>query len=343
LPSAEPRITVAMSVYNDARHVGETIESVLAQSFGDFEFLIVNDGSRDDSPAIIDGYAARDGRVRAIHQENRGLIASLNRLIAEARAPLIARIDGDDVALPERFALQVAWLDAHPEIGVLGGQADDIDEEGGWLGPGYPRAIAPEDVAAVLDHGSPLIHPSVMMRTAIVRRLGGYRAAYKHCEDYDLWLRAREVTQLANLTVPLIRYRRSPDQVSNRHIVAQHYGALVARAAAEQRALGLPDPTDRLDVLPPLDALDAAFGREGVAFTVRERLARSLVYSREALQGEGFDIVVDQIISGGARDGLWRLTARLVKMREFTRAARLARLLLATESRVPRVEARKVA
>lgn len=323
-----PRITVAMSVFNDARHVGEAIESVLGQSFGDFEFLIVNDGSRDASPGIIDAFASRDPRVRAIHQDNRGLIASLNRLIALARAPLIARMDGDDVALPERFAQQIDWLNRHPDVGVLGGQAEEIDAAGRRRGPARPRPTSPDNIAAELDTESPLIHPSVMMRTALVRSLGGYRAAYSHCEDYDLWLRARERTRLANLPVPLILYRRSPDQVSNRHVVAQHYGTLVARAAAARRLRGLPDPTDELATLPPLDAIDAAFSTPGLARGLREQLAHSLVYSREALSGDGFDIIAQQITTSGPHEDFWRLAARLVRMRKLARAARLTGLLL---------------
>jgi glycosyltransferase involved in cell wall biosynthesis len=109
-----PAISVAMSVYNNAAFLDQAVESILGQSLSDFEFLIVDDGSNDGSSAILDGYAARDSRIRIIRQENRGLIASLNRLLSEARAPLIARMDGDDISLPERFERQVAFLDVNP-------------------------------------------------------------------------------------------------------------------------------------------------------------------------------------------------------------------------------------
>ena len=98
-----PSLTVAMSVYNNGPYVGEAIDSILGQSFGDFEFMIVNDGSTDETPAVIDDRAVRDSRIRVIHQENRGFIASLNRLFAEARSPWIARMDGDDISHPERL------------------------------------------------------------------------------------------------------------------------------------------------------------------------------------------------------------------------------------------------
>lgn len=326
--SRVPQISVAMSVCNDARYLGAAIESILAQSFTDFEFLIVDDGSTDGSSAIIADHAARDRRIRAIHQENRGLIASLNRLLAEAQAPLFARMDGDDIAMPERFARQVAFLAAHPACGVLGGQAENIDAGGRSLGPSWPRPTGADAVRAALQHYSPLIHPAVMARTAVLRALGGYRPAYLYCEDYDLWLRAAELTRLDNLPEPLVRYRRSPDQISNRHLVAQNYGVLVARAAALARAAGLGDPTRDMAALPPLADLDAAFGQEGVTAWVRERLARGLVYSAEALRGEGFAILIDHVAAGGARDGMWRTAAWLARIGEWRRAARLGYALL---------------
>ena len=112
---ASPAISVAMSVYNGERFLAEAIESILAQTFGDFEFLIVDDGSRDSSRAIIEAYAAKDQRIRPILRENRGLIASLNQLIRESRAPVVARMDDDDISHPERFAKQMAFLDANVE------------------------------------------------------------------------------------------------------------------------------------------------------------------------------------------------------------------------------------
>ena len=105
-----PRLSVAMSVYNNAAYLPHAIESILAQTFADFEFMIVDDGSTDESGAIIDRFASVDSRIRPIHQDNAGLIVSLNRMINRAQAPLIARMDGDDIALPERFARQVMPL-----------------------------------------------------------------------------------------------------------------------------------------------------------------------------------------------------------------------------------------
>jgi glycosyltransferase involved in cell wall biosynthesis len=325
-----PAISVAMSVYNNAAFLDQAVESILGQSLSDFEFLIVDDGSNDGSSAILDGYAARDSRIRIIRQENRGLIASLNRLLSEARAPLIARMDGDDISLPERFERQVAFLDVNPDHGVVGTWSRDINERGQThAGEFREPPTSHEALVAESDKGPLLAHPSVMMRTNVVREAGGYRAAFRHCEDYDLWLRLSERTKLCSLPERLLLYRHSPAQVSNRHIVAQQVGAAIAFAAHLEREAGRPDPTEGLETLPPIGELDALFGREGVTRAIREKVAKGIVYSRVALRGEGFDLLLDHIRDGGSRDGLWRTAGRLLKLGEPIRALRLATALAA--------------
>jgi len=324
-----PRITVAMSVHDNEATVAAAIESILAQSFADFEFLIVDDGSRDGSGAIIDRFATADRRVRAIHQSNAGLIASLNRLVAEARGDLIARMDGDDIALPERFARQVAFLDAHPDHGVVGTNTHEIDEADRITECTDFHPLTHDGVLAALEQGSPMAHSSVMMRADVVRAAGGYRAAYRHCEDYDLWLRLSTQTRLANLPDRLLLYRRSTSQVSVRHVVEQQTGAEIARIAHRERLARRPDPTDGLERLPSLDGLDALFGRAGVADEVRGTLARTIVYSREALRSGGVDLLIAHVAAGGARSGLWRTVGRLLAFGEIKDAVRLAAGLLA--------------
>jgi len=329
--ASNPAISVAMSVYNNAPYLRAAIDSILGQTFGDFEFLIVNDGSSDGSGEIIDSYAAADQRVRAIHQENRGLVASLNRMIHEARAPLIARMDGDDICMPERFAKQVAFLAANPDFGVIGAWATSIDEEGRNCDCG--GLDQPTDWPGFLDAlwGKPLMcHSVATLRTDVLRRVGGYRTLYRHCEDYDLWLRLSEVTKLCSLPERLILYRYSDTQVSNRHVVPQALGAAVAWLAHLEREAGRRDPTDGLTALPPIKQLDAVFGRPGIAKAVRDMVAPGLVYSEIALAGDGFDMLIDHVREGGAHEGLWRTVARLVKMGEPARAARLAAALAAT-------------
>lgn len=324
---AEPRVSVAMSVYNNAPYLAEAIGSILGQTFGDFEFLIVNDGSRDGSGEIIDRYAAKDPRIRAIHQPNRGLVASLNRLIEEARAPLIARMDGDDISLPERFERQIAFLDANPDYGVVGTSTHDIGEDG-TLSPNTDfHPLNHDEFVAALDGGPLLCHPSVMMRRDPVRALGGYRAAFVHCEDYDLWLRLANRTKLCSLPDRLFHYRRSPTQVSNAFSMQQQVGAAVACLAWREREAGRPDPTEGIEKLPPIDELDRLFDREGVGREVRSRVAPKLVYCENALRSDGLDLLLRHVREGGDRSGLWRTAGRLVKLGAPARAARLAATL----------------
>jgi len=301
-----PAISVAMSVYNGARFLAGAIESVLGQTFGDFEFLILDDGSTDATPEIIRHYAAADARIRPIIRENRGLVASLNQLVDETHAPLIARMDADDLCRPERFARQIAFLAGNPDYGVVGCWSEDIDENDGpysVTGPDHPTDH--KAFLAAIDHGWPLLcHPAVMMRRDAVRSVGGYHAAFRHCEDLDLWLRLASVTKLCSVPERLIRYRHYPE-----------------------RKAGRPDPTEHLAALPPLDQLDALFGREGVARAVRATVAPQLLYSLAGLRDHGFDLVVDHLREGGRPEGMWRTVARLVRFGEPARAARLAATL----------------
>ena len=324
-----PAISVAMSVYNGERFLSEAIESVLAQSWRDFEFLLLDDGSNDGSLAIMQRFAALDPRIRVIARENRGLVASLNQLLAEARAPLIARMDADDVCLPERFARQIGFFAANPQHGVVGSLTDDIDERG------QPYAMVPINHplthAAFLERiesrGQLLAHPTVMYRRDVVLRVGGYHAAFRHCEDYDLWLRLAHRTRIANLPEQLLRYRHYADQVSNRHALEQQIGVAVSHVAYQERMAGRPDPTATLDQLPPIDQLDALFGRPGIASEVRGRVARALLYSRSALSGQGFDLLMSHVEEGGRGSELWRTAARLVRFGQPSRALRLAAAL----------------
>lgn len=325
----KPAISVAMSVYNGERFLPLAIESVLAQTFSDFELLILDDGSRDGSAQIIRHYAATDARIRPILRENRGLIASLNELLVEAQAPLVARMDADDICRPERFARQVEFLTHHRDYGVVGTWSEDIGEHGEVLvRSGADHPLTHEDMTVAIENGEQLIcHPAVMFRREVVLAVGGYHAAFRHCEDLDLWLRLSSVTRMGNIPERLLRYRRYPDQVSARHSTEQQIGSVIARLAWEERRDGKPDPTENLARLPSIDTLDALFGRPGVSRAARETIALGLRWSPAAMRDGGFDILLDHVRNGGRRDGLWRTVARLVRFGEPARALRLAAAL----------------
>lgn len=324
-----PAITVAMSVYNGERFLPRAIESILGQTFTDFEFLILDDGSKDASRSIIEDYAARDTRIRPILRDNKGLIVSLNQLLGEARAPIIARMDADDISLPRRFARQYDFLTEHPDYAVIGTWADDIDEnDRPWpiSAPAHP--VTHENFLDRIRTGGPLMcHPAVMMRRDTVLSVGGYHAAYQHCEDLDLWLRLTSVARLGSLPEQLIRYRHYADQVSSRHAAQQQIGAAIAFLAWREREAGRPDPTEHLDRLPPIDQLDTLFGRDGIGRAVRAKVAHGLLYSREGLREGGLDLILRHLADGGSRDGMWRTVARLFRFGDPLRAMRLAAAL----------------
>jgi hypothetical protein len=195
-----------MPVYNAERFVAEAIESVLAQTFTDFELLILDDGSSDRSRAILDAFARRDPRVRIVGRPHRGVAATLNHGLALASAPFVARMDADDLCDPARFERQVAALKADPALLAVGCWAATIDEEGNRLGDFMTPLTHEEIETCHLRGDSAIHHPSVMFRTEAVRELGAYRDFAPH-EDFDLWLRLGEVGRLANLPERLITKR----------------------------------------------------------------------------------------------------------------------------------------
>jgi glycosyltransferase involved in cell wall biosynthesis len=207
-----PTISVVMPVYNGEKYVGRAIESILRQTFLDFEFLIVDDGSTDATPTLLGEYAARDARIRLLAQpHNTGVAAAGSRGCRETRGRYIARMDADDVSVPSRFAKQVAYLDAHSDVGILGGNIREFDERGAraeiWRRPTEPNVIA-----WFLLFGNCIAHPTVMMRRDVFERFGPYRDCA--CEDYDFWLRAHSETKMANLPDVLVHYCIREDQAS---------------------------------------------------------------------------------------------------------------------------------
>lgn len=326
---ASPAISVAMSVYNGERFLAAAIESVLGQSFGDFEFLILDDGSTDATASILRSYERADRRVRPIVRENRGLVASLNELLGRAQAPIVARMDADDICRPNRFERQIAYLAANPDHGVVGSWSEDMGEHGEPIvRTGADHPLTHEEVLVAIAEGKQVIcHPAAMYRRDVVLGVGGYHAAFRHCEDYDLWLRLASETKLGNIPERLVRYRRYDGQVSARHSTELQYGTAVAQLAWRERAAGRADPTATLNRLPPIDELDALFARPGVSRQVREQVALGLLYSAQAMREEGFDLLVRHLRDGGRRDGMWRTVVRLLRFGEPVRALRLAATL----------------
>lgn len=323
-----PAISVAMSVYNCAPYLDEAILSIRNQTYRDFEFLILDDGSKDASPAIIAAHAAADSRIRPIFRENRGLVVSLNQLVAQARAPLIARMDADDICAPDRFARQMAFLAANPGHGVIGSDCARIGPDGAELAlPFIPRPLTHEDILANLESGPLMLHNAVIYERDAVLAVGGYRPAFAHAEDYDLWLRLSQVTKLANLPEKLVSYRIYPGQVSDRHIIAQAVNAAMAWLCHAARIAGAPDPVGQSPDLPALADLDRLFGPGSAAY-VRQRVVSRMLYAPQALARDGWDLLLDHAQACKADPDLWRLAGRMLRAGLPLRAGRLSMALL---------------
>lgn len=215
--STMPLVSVLMAVHNEERFIGPAIRSILRQTFRDFEFLIVDDGSTDRSRDVIESF--NDSRIRLVSRENRGLTASLNEGLGLARGSYVARQDADDLSLPTRLEREVALLGGHPEIGLVGTNYSVIDEEGDVL---FTTSVFthPDDLAVAEIISNQYGHGSVMIRKSVLDRVGGYDSSVGHVEDYDLFVRIGRVAELANIGEPLYRWRRNPEGVtlSNRDV-----------------------------------------------------------------------------------------------------------------------------
>ena len=233
--TAEPIVSVVMAVYDGESHLKEAVESVLGQSFQDFELIIIDDGSTDSTPDILRAYEEADERVRVYAQERKGLIDSLNLGCGLATGRYIARMDADDIAFPDRLQRQLDFLEDRPEVVLLGGAYVLIDEQGV---PGvtlYKPQQQQQIVRAFSRYANPFLHPAIVMRTEVFRELEGYRGAFLHAEDYDLWLRVSERYETANLPDPVLSYRVHHGQVSHQNLRQGIISVLGAQVSARSR------------------------------------------------------------------------------------------------------------
>lgn len=217
----KPKVTVLMSVYNGERFLPQAIDSILTQSYHDFEFLIIDDGSNDRSREIIQSY--NDKRIRLINnRENIGLTASLNKGLELAGGEYIARMDADDVSYPQRLEVQVEFLENNPAVALLGAWAEVVDEDGKtikvWRYPAGDCAIR----WRLLTRNC-LVHSSVMYRKDKVRDAGGYNSSLKFAQDYELWAKLSGTARIRQLPRVLITHRRfMPGSVGDKHLAEQH-------------------------------------------------------------------------------------------------------------------------
>lgn len=215
-----PRVTVLMPVYNGELYLKPAIESILKQSFKDFEFLIINDGSKDKSLEIINRYAKNDARIRVISRPNKGLVATLNEGLKEAAGEYIARMDCDDISLKKRLKIEVDYLDKHPAVGLVGSNYTIIDGSGKRL-VDTNVFTHPDDLKLCLVTCNQYGHGSVILRKSVLATVGNYDSSVGHLEDYDLWIRISHVAKVANIEQPLYQWRKTEGSITGANLELQ--------------------------------------------------------------------------------------------------------------------------
>lgn len=279
-----PSVSVIMGVYNRQRFLRPAILSVLTQTLTDFEFIIVNDGSTDASAEILREFAQTDPRIVVISSAvNQGVAKSLNLALGQARAECLAIMDSDDVAMRDRLQTEFSFLTAHPEIVLVGSHAKLIDFNGANIPVTVDLPTSHEEIdQALLGLGWPVIHPTVMLRTACVRMIGGYDEAYPSKTDHDLLLRMAEKGRLANLKDVLLAYRIHHEALTARSTrVGSRYVQDAIREACNRRAIVYPP-----EVKPGNRGLNFSdvYWRTGIRGL--RQLARVLIRSPNAFWGQ---------------------------------------------------------
>ncbi|HET9185132.1 MAG TPA: glycosyltransferase, partial [Solirubrobacterales bacterium] len=278
------------------------------------------DGSTDTTPKILARFAG-DPRIRVHGQRNSGVAAALNRGIQLCRAPLVARLDSDDLALPDRLRDQKRFLDEHPEIGMVGGQAEVINDSGCRIAEAqYPCGDAA--IRKQMEKTTPFVHSAVTLRSAVLQTVGGYRPSFNGAEDLDLWLRIAERTKLANLPEPVVSYRLHRHQCSATKIELQAIRVLAARESARRRAAGLSDPLPSMALFDEAELLSLEVPREEIDQSVVD----SAVWMAKSADRAGYRDTAEELFAvaverarGSTRKGALRsqiLRAKAQRRRE---------------------------
>lgn len=245
-----PSISVVMTVYNSAKYLGQAIESILNQTFKDFEFVIIDDGSTDASLSIIQHYASLDPRCRYVSRENKGVIYSRNELLTLVRAGFIAHMDADDISLPSRLEKQYAYLQTNPQCVVVTNPVQLIDDEGLPICNFWSYTKHTEiDTLNLSGGGAVVCNPACMLRKSAIDQVGGFRAHIKSAEDLDLYLRLAEVGQIEGIPEVLFQYRQHLTSIGYAESKLQFEAMIMIVQEARQRrkmpplekAVALPD------------------------------------------------------------------------------------------------------
>ncbi len=219
MPSTAPAVSVLLPVRNGGDYLYEAIDSLVSQTFGNFEVIAVDDGSTDGTPAVLADWAARDARVRVLRQDRSGIVSALERARAAARGPYLARMDADDVSRPSRLGEQHALMESDPSLvacgcGVVYFPEESVREGARRYQEWINRAVTPGEIAREIFVECPLPHPTFFMRAGAIEEVGGYQDR-GWPEDYDLVLRLWAAGgRLGKVPQELLRWREGPDRLS---------------------------------------------------------------------------------------------------------------------------------
>lgn len=238
--NVRPTVSVILPVYNTKMYIKESVESILQQTFSDFELLIIDDASTDGTQDIIKGFI--DNRIVFIQKEkNSGYTQSLNSGIEFAKGKYIARMDADDISLPQRLEKQVAFLEAHEEVVVCGADAEIIGSNERFI----PFFLTHEEIITSMLITNPMIHPVIMFRRSFLLENNiRYNESFEPAEDFELWVRIASIGKLANLPDVLLRYRKHTGQVSNTRNELQQKNVRELRIELVKYLTGILTPTE---------------------------------------------------------------------------------------------------
>ncbi len=233
-----PVISVVMSVYNGQKYLRESIDSILNQTYKNFEFIIINDGSEDNSLDMLLEYQIGDNRVLIVNQNNVGLTRSLNRGVKLATSEYIARQDADDISIHSRLEKQLNYMENHPKVAVIG-CFGDVFNVNGVLRTGRDSKFSREGIKRHLASKNLFMHGSAMVRKSCLAKVGFYREFFRHSQDYDLWLRLSQYFDIDILPECLYQYRVTPQAVSvSRWLAQKQYADIAKKLHAERLATG---------------------------------------------------------------------------------------------------------
>ena len=313
-----PKVTVLMSAYNAERYIAEAVDSVLAQTFLDFEFLIFEDGSKDSTLSILKSYP--DSRIRLVENEtNLGLTRNLERGMQMARGEFVARMDADDICMPHRLASQLNYFSTHPEVSVLG-SAVTFYGKGREKVVGY-QPLEHDEIKCALLYGFTMLHPSVMLRKTDFDRHGlNYDPMFKVSQDHDLWVRAIRKVKFANLREPLLDLRVHADRIGvMQNDLQRFFSSLIRKRQLDE--LGVTATSQDIQVLDEHERSVATWAAvdcrrfEDLLHRIVEANSKVVIFNKDVLSEVGaghFREVCRQLLLNGNRAGLYYWKSRMM-------------------------------